>query len=856
MQSVSLGSLLSGFRRAFRCLLLITTFAISNLETGLPAQNSAERVSLRLVPREIALWGAKASQSFVVLGRYGDGLERDVTAQCQFSVSDPRVVRIDPAGRILALADGKATLKVALAERRMTAAVRVQESQQERPFSFARDIGGLLTRAGCNGSGCHGGVKGMGGFKLSLDGLLPREDYQWIVEGGTYQVRSPQPLDPKNPRINRAEPEQSLLLLKPTATVPHGGGERFKPGSADYETILRWVKQGASYGEDLGAGGARIERIEVSPQEAVLDPKGRLQLLVTAAYSNGRREDITGQVRYESLNPEAVTVNAQGVAEAARPGEAAVIIRWVGHVTDVRIGVTAQPISNYPKLASNNFIDEHIFRKLEQFHIFPSELSRDEEFLRRVCLDITGTLPPPERVKKFAVNWDPRKREKLIEILLNSPEYNDYWTLYFADLFRVKGEYGWIHLYWDWMRRSITQNKPYDQMARESIAAEGYDGPSRVYLVDDYKPVPLERQVSEKFRLFLGRRMDCAQCHNHPFDHWTQDQFWGVAAFFSRQANTEWAMPGVVFEDPQGTEVDYGVRGTASLKFVKAIQPRAQAEVPPRFLDGQLLADPGNKNLRLELARWMTSHTYFAEATVNRIWGHFLGRGIVEPVDDFRVGNPSSHPELLKALALDFQAHGYDLKHLMRRIVQSRTYQLSGRPNDTNLDDKINYSHAFPRPLQSEVLLDAFSQVTGVAEVFAGKYPLTGTAPPGTRAIQLKLPASYPSRFMDVYGIPLRDSVPEREGKANLTQGLHMLVGTTYTRKLSQPGGRIDQLLKRGASDREIVEEFYLAALARFPTEEEQTGLQKLIKQSPSRREALEDLGWSIISSREFAENH
>ncbi|MSO24091.1 MAG: DUF1553 domain-containing protein, partial [Acidobacteria bacterium] len=471
-------------------------------------------------------------------------------------------------------------------------------------------------------------------------------------------------------------------------------------------------------------------------------------------------------------------------------------------------------------------------------------------------LDITGTLPPPDRVKEFLSSRDAQKRGKLIETLLNSPEYIDYWTLYFGDLFRVKGEYGWIHLYWDWMRRSIVQNKPYDQMARESIAAEGFDGPSRVYLVDDYKPVALERQVSEKVRLFMGRRMDCAQCHNHPFDHWTQDQFWGVAAFFGRQANTEWTMPGVVFEDPRGTEVDYAVMGNTSLKFVKAIQPRSQQEAIPKFLDGPVLPDAGERNLRMELAKWMTSHPYFAEAMVNRMWGHFLGRGFVDPVDDFRLGNPPTHPGLLKALARDFQDHGYDLKHLMRRIVQSRTYQLSSRPNETNRDDRINYSHALPRSLQVEVLLDAFSQVTGIPEVFAGKYPLTGVAPPGTRAIQLKMPSSYPSRFMDVYGIPLRDSVPEREGKANLTQALHMLVGSTYTGKLSQPGGRIDQLLKRGATDREIVEEFYLAALARFPVEEELPGLQTLIKQSSSRREGLQDFVWSVLSSREFAENH
>ncbi|MBM3803685.1 MAG: DUF1553 domain-containing protein [Acidimicrobiia bacterium] len=819
-------------------------------------EEAAHLLSLRLVPEEVKLWGAKASQHFVVLGKYADGLERDVTSPSQFSISDPRVARVEAVGRVMALAEGKAVLKAELAGHAAKATVRTAETRQERAFSFARDIEGIFARRGCNSSGCHGGVKGMGGFKLSLDGLLPREDYRWIVEGGTYQVRSIEPLGPKNPRVNLKTPEQSLLLLKPTFTVPHGGGERFKSDSVDYRRILNWVKQGTPYGEDKEKNPIRVERIEVFPRETVLNLKGKHQLLVTAHLSNGRREDITDQVRYESLNPEAVKVSSEGLLEAARPGEAAIMIRSVGQVTDIRIGVVDKPILSYPKVARHNFIDEHIFGKLQRFHIIPSELSKDEEFLRRVCLDITGTLPPPDRVKEFAASRDPQKREKLIDILLNSPEYSEYWTFYFSDLFRVKGSGGWLGLYWEWVRQSIAQNKPYDQMARESIAAEGFDGPSRIYLIDDGKPVPLERQVSEKFRLFMGRRMDCAQCHDHPYDHWTQDQFWGIAAFFSRSTNTEWGMPGVLFDDVNGTEVDYAAMGNTSLKFVKAIQPRTRQEAVPRFLNGWVLPDAANKNLRLELARWMTSHPYFAEATVNRIWGHFFGRGFVNPVDDFRLGNPPTHPELLQALSRDFQEHGYDLKHLIRRIVGSRTYQLSNRSNATNRDDLINYSHALPRPLEAEVLLDAISQVAGVPEVFAGKDPLTGAAPPGTRAIQLKLPLSYPSRFLDVYGMPMRDSIPERDGKASLTQALHMLVGSTYTRKFSQEGGRLDRLLKRGPSDREIIEEFYLAALARFPTEEERVGLEELIRQQSSRRQAIEDLVWALISSREFVENH
>ena len=723
---------------------------------------------------------------------------------------------------------------------------------QQRTITFRGEVSGILTKRGCNSSECHGGVKGRGGFKLSLDAIDPRDDYGWIVEGGGYQVLSPESLKPIEPRVDLEEPTRSLLLLKPTETVPHEGGLRLESGSADYRTILDWIRGGAPYGD---ATPVHVERIEVSPRRAALAPDATHPLLVTAHFSDGGQRDITDQVRYESLRPEVVKVSAGGSVQAIDKGESTVLVRAVGHLATAQFRVTDNPVADFPEIGRINFIDEHVLDKLKAFHLAPSQLSVDSEFLRRVCLDLTGTVPPPDRVRQFLSDNAPDKRNRLVEILLDSPEYNEFWTFRFADLFRVGGGYGWVHLYWEWVRESVAHNKPYDQMAREIIAAQGYNGPSRVYLLRDNKPVLMERVVAEQFRLFMGRRLDCAQCHNHPFDRWSQNQFWGLAAFYGGMTNTEWFGDNVVFDDENGHEVNFGEQGE-ELSFRQAIHPRTSQKVAPRFPDGRLLTESERRDPRAALAAWMSSHSYFAEAAVNRIWGYFFGRGIVNPVDDFRLANPPSHPALLRALADDFVEHRYDLKHLMRRIVQSRIYQLSSTPNETNRDDTVNYSHAQPRRMEAEVLLDAISSATGVPEVFEKEGADQGTPPPGTRAINLKHPATFSSRFLEVYGRPLRFVVPERDDRASLSQALHMLVGSTYTEKLTGKGGRIDQLLGSTATNREVIEELYLATLCRPPSEDEADDLERVIEARPERAAAIADLMWALVCSREFADNH
>jgi len=779
-------------------------------------------------------------------------MERDVTGDSRLSLANPGLVNVEANGRVVARTEGKTLLKAEIDGQVVKANVRVQGLGEQRPFSFPRDIGSIFTKHGCNDSSCHGSVKGRGGLKLSLSAVYPQEDYKWIVEGGTYRVLT-MDSEPKAPRINLKEPQKSLLLLKPTFSVPHGGGERFKVGSADYRTILDWIRNRAPYGEEQTAN-EKVVRVEVFPSEAVLDRQGKRQLLVTAYLADGRREDLTDQAFYVSNNPDVVKVSPGGLLEAVKNGETAVLIRTAGgHFLSVRAGVIAKPLANFPDVASHNFIDDYVFAKLRKFQIQPAELSSDEEFLRRLCLDLTGSLPPPGRVREFSASKDPQKREKLIEVLLNSQRYVDYWTFRFADVFRIAVYAGGSRGYWEWIRNSIAENRPYDQIARERVSAQGTEAPTGHY----GDPVlQISSLMAEDVRVFMGRRLDCAQCHNHPFEAWSQDQFWGMAGFFSSIGGIEIAYAGTgVLVDIAGGGQD-GKRGPA-------IHPRTKREVEPTFLGGEALSAEARTDPRLVFARLLTSHPYFAEAAVNRIWSYFFGRGIVHPVDDFRSTNPPTHPELLQALARDFQEHGYDLKRLMRLIVSSRTYQLSSIANETNKDDWINYSRALRRPLDAEVLLDAISDATGVPEVYQHASTTGGILskakaqePLGTRAIQLKETDVYPSRFLDIHGRPSRMEVPERDNKPNLEQVLNMLAGDTYTDKVDKEGGRLDRLLKSGASDREIIEEFTVAALSRFPTEQESVKLEEMISQQSSRRQAIEDLLWGLITAQEFINNH
>ncbi len=814
-------------------------------------------VSLKIAPSEAAITFAGETQQFVAIAAYSDGTERDVTEEVNWRVSDPALAKFGNVARLSALSDGSvvitATLKTPVASSQ--ARVHIQGSQVPQPFSFPREIGSILTKRGCNQAACHGSVKGRGGFKLSANALYPKDDYDWITKGGTYQVLTTEVKGERIPRVDVKSPEASLLLAKPTMSVPHGGGKRLEKDSEDYRTILAWVKSGAPYGAETGPKEPKLLRLEAFPSMAVMPMEGRRRLLVKAYFSDGHTEDFTHQVLYSMNNGDVASVSADGVLSAKALGETAVLIRGAGQVSSAGVGVIGPSIPDYPNVPRANFIDDAVFKKLHDFHILPSALASDGAFLRRVCLDLTGVLPPPGRTREFLASKDPQKREKVVDALLGSPEFVDYWTFRFSDIFRVAIFANgltpkWSQEYWEWIRDAIERNRPYDEVARERIAADGYDPASRHFI--PYNRIgPPSDTMAEEVRVFFGRRLDCAQCHNHPYENWSQDQFWGMTAFFGRL----FKMGPVVFDHP--TNMDLSSKDVAGK--IEVLHPRTKVPVKPALLDGSRLDLAPDANPRRELAKWMTAQPYFAEAAVNRIWGQFFGRGIVDPVDDFRSTNPPTHPALLAALAEDFRVNHYNLRHLMRTIVLSRTYQLSNAANDSNRGDLINYSHSLPRALDAEVLLDALVDVTGVQETYSTAVTEDGSvgqAPARTRAINLKDPDMYFSRFLELYGRPSRGAIPERSGHPNLSQALHMLAGATYVDRLSSKDSRLSHLLASGATDSKVFEEFYLAALGRFPSAEETAALEQVLAKRNNRETGLREFVWAIISSREFAENH
>jgi Protein of unknown function (DUF1553)/Protein of unknown function (DUF1549) len=820
----------------------------------LTAGPAAEPVSLKTVPAAVVLDSAGATQQFLAVAAYPDGSERDVTAEAEWRIGKPDLAKLAAPGRLTAAADGEMVLGATFRGVRAQSSVRIAGAQAPRTFSFARDIGAVLTRRGCNDSACHGGVKGRGGFKLSTNVLAPRDDHEWIVKGGVYQVLTTDVSGTRVPRVDVREPEKSLVLMKATAAVPHGGGQRFERDSPDYRTILEWVRSGASYGTE-GSAEPKLTRLEVYPSMIAVPVGSRHGVLVTARFSDGRTEDFSRDVVYSSNDADVASVSPDGIVTAKRRGETAILIRAAGHAAAATVGVVGAPLPNYPQVPRSSFIDEAVFTKLKRLHIVPSDLADDAEFLRRVCLDLAGTLPPPERLREFLASRDPRKREKVVDALIGSPEFVDYWTFRFSDIFRVSIFANgltpkWSQSYWEWIRSSIETNRPYDEIARERLSAQGYGPASRHFLPYNQIGPPAD-VMAEEVRVFFGRRLDCAQCHNHPYENWTQDQFWGMSAFFGRL----FKMGPVVFDHPANMDLSSkDVDGKIEL-----LHPRTKAPVEPVFLDASRPGMAPESNPRRELARWMTSHPYFAEAAVNRMWSYFFGRGIVEPVDDFRSTNPPSHPELLEALARDFREHRYDLRHLMRRIVLSRTYQLSSRPNATNRDDVVNYSRSLPRAFDAEVLLDAVVDVTGVPETFStavSEGSSVGQAPAGTRAINLQDPDMYYSRFLELYGRPSRGAIPERSTRPSLGQALHMLAGATYVDRLGSKGSRLKRLLESGATDEAIFEEFYLAALSRRPAREELDELKGILAGRNDREAGLREFVWALVSSREFAENH
>ncbi len=765
----------------------------------------------------------------VVTGRHASGQLRDWTGKVQYQVQPQGVVQVDPTGLVIPLGNGQATI-TATGPGGVSAQVKVavQDYGTLLPVNFPNEVVPVFTKFGCNGGGCHGKASGQNGFKLSLLGFTPTEDYEYLVKEG------------RGRRLFPAAPDRSLLLLKAINAVPHGGGARLEKDSPEYRLLRRWIAQGMPYGSDKDPV---VVRIEVHPRRRLMAAGSRQQLCVTAHYSDGSVRDVTRMAQYDSNNAEVAECSETGLVQTQDlPGDAAIMARYQGHVAvfqaSVPLGVK---IAQMPPV--RNFIDEKVFAKLKESGIPPSPVCDDATFIRRVTIDIAGRLPTLEEVQQFLADKDPKKRDKLIDRLLDSPDYADYFANKWAAVLRIKREANVTvrsnFAFREWIRQSFLENKPYDQFVREIIAASGEVGQHPP--VTWYRHVrQVNEQVEDVAQLFLGLRIQCARCHHHPFEKWSQQDYYGMAAFFSRVGRKPGRFP--------NEERIYHRRGAAS-----ATNPKTGRPVPPTGLDAEPAGVLPEMDPRHALVDWMTApdNPFFARALVNRYWKHFLGRGIVEPEDDMRVTNPPSNPELLDALAEYFVKSGYDLKALIRTICQSTTYQLSAIPNEHNKHDKQNYSRYYPKRLHAEVLLDAIDQLTGVKTRFGG-------LPQDVRAVQLP-DSGANNYFLTVFGRPQGDSACEceRSSEANLAQSLHLLNSGEINSKITSGNSLARRLAADKRPDAEKVKELYLRAYSRLPSPEElKVALQYIEKHKNQKHVAYEDILWTLINTKEFLFNH
>ncbi|QDV88157.1 DUF1549 domain-containing protein [Planctomycetes bacterium TBK1r] len=709
-------------------------------------------------------------------------------------------------------------------------------------ISFVNDVVPVLTKAGCNAGVCHAKAGGgQNGFELSLLGFEPLEDYQHLVHEG------------RGRRLFPLDPARSLLLAKAAGEVPHGGGVRIEKGSPNYNTLLRWIQAGSPYRSD---DDPELVSIRVEPPAGTLQPGESLTLRSIATFSDGSTRDVTATSLFESNDSAMATVSESGhVTAMDSPGKVSVMVRHQDRVAVYNASIPlGQPVDTLP--TPNNIIDELVFANLEQLGIPPSDLCDDATFLRRVSLDIGGRVPTEREAQAFAADDSPDKRAKAVERLLRSPDYADYfankWTALLKNRRDDASDITSNFAFHAWVRDNLLAGTPYDQLVRELLAATGtvIANPPVAWYKRVKEP---KQQIEDVAQLFLGVRLQCAQCHHHPFERWSQTDYYSLAAFFSRIGRKP--------TDTAGEDLIFHQRGTA-----QAVNMKTGENVPPAALGDSVGEIPADEDPRLRLADWMASpsNPFFAKSLVNRYWKHFFRRGLIEPEDDIRDTNPPTNPELLTALEQHFVESGFDLRSLIRVITTSKAYQLSAIPNDHNLVDSQNYSRYYPKRLQAEVMLDAIDQVAGTQTSFAN-------LPIGTRAVALP-DNSYnkASPFLRVFGRPEATSVCEceRVQSGSLAQSLHLMNAGDIKSKLAAGGGRINRLVGEKTSADEKVTELYFAAFSRTPSDAElATALQYLnepridangkpLDATKAERENLQDLTWALLNTKEFLFNH
>lgn len=800
---------------------------------------------LRVEPSVAILSGLQATQRLVVVQTSGPDVTGDVSGAARFVSSAPSVASVDANGVVRAVGDGTATITAVRGETKAVAQVRVEKTREPFAWNFRIHVVPVLTKLGCNSGACHGALAGKGGFKLSLRGYAPTDDHFVL----TRQVGGR--------RVNRQEPARSLLLLKPTLALPHGGGQKLEVDAPDYRLLADWIAAGApgTSGRDPG-----LEKLEVFPAAAVLKPKDQMQVLVRAWYSDGHAEDVTRWARFSSTEDLVAGVDESGRVKVQGHGEAAITAGFGNLVAATRI---TSPLPSTPapavfaSAARHNFIDDLVLKKLEALHIPPSPLCSDNEFVRRAYLDAAGILPTPAEVQKFVGDARPDRRARLIDELLQRPECVDYWAYKWSDLLLVssrKLQQPAVRAFYQFVRQSVADNKPWDRFAREILTARGSNlsaGQANYFVL--HKDVTDLTEATSV--TFMGTSLTCCRCHNHPLEKWTQDQYWSLANLF--------AQVGIKNGDRAG---EFTVQ---SLLEGDILHPRRGYAMTPAPLDGKPLSDAA-VDRRTYFADWLTSpeNPYFARAVVNRVWRNFMGRGLVEAEDDLRATNPPTNPELLDALARDLVKHGHDVKQLMRTIMNSASYQRTSLPLPENKSDDRFYSHYLVRRLPAEVVLDAYSYVTKVPTSFeqldlgpSGGRTKTGDYPLGTRALQLP-DTLLVSQFLDAFGRPEREQTCacERQQESSVTQALHLNNGQTLNDKLRDKRSRVEEWLKEQITNDEAIGRLYMLALARTPTADERKHFGELLADAArdgqtSRREMLEDLFWAVLTGREFLFN-
>jgi hypothetical protein len=783
---------------------------------------------LEVFPPEINLANVRDRQSIVAQATYADGITRDVTAQASVTLANPSLLKRE-GSTFYPAAEGSSTVAVAFAGQTVTLPVKVEGPKVDPPISFRLDVMPVFMKAGCNTGSCHGAARGKDGFRISLFGFDPAGDHHRLTR------------EMSGRRINLAVPAESTLMEKAVGAVPHTGGKRFEPGSELYQTLLRWVESGVP--NDDVSKLPTLVAVEFYPRIAVLDGQGSTQqMTVRANYSDGTDRDVTTLAVFLTNNESSAAISDTGLVTAGARGEAFVMARFGTFTVGSQVITLPKALKfDYPTEPEANYVDTLVAAKLKKLRISPSEVCTDEVFLRRVSLDIVGLPPTVAEYERFTASTGPDKRAKLIDELLERKEFAEIWVSKWAELLQVRSvvnniaNYKGMFLYYNWLVEKLSKNTPMDEMVQELLGANGgtFKNPASNFYQNAPDTLALTENVAQ---VFMGMRIQCAQCHNHPFDRWTQNDYYGFAAFFSQigRKTGEDYRETIVFNSGGG-EVTHPVGGVV---------------MKPKFLGGET-PEVAGKDRRVILAKWLASpqNPWFAASFANRVWAHFMGVGIVEPIDDFRVSNPASNPELLEELGKRFTASKYSLKQLVRDICNSRTYQRSTGRNPSNESDERNFAHALIRRIKAETLLDTISAVTETKDKFQG-------LPLGARAVQMAdgISSTY---FLTTFGRATRETVCSCEVKMEptLSQALHLLNGDTVNAKIQQ-GGLIPKLVSGRKFPEERIMELYLRCLSRKPSREELDKLLPALGEGARQDQALGDIFWALLNSREFLFNH